>query len=466
MSPLDFSWFVIESERVPVHGAFLCIYSPPPAAKPGYARQLLASLKKRKVSAPFDLRANLSNPLEPRWEQTAIDIDDHVIETRLPHGATRAELMAAAAEAVRQPLDRSRPLWRVHWFDGLADGRFAMLLVLHHAQWDGISFLRLMREFMTTSGSKRVHAPWEGLSTWKNLLAGERKDGKRAPRSGRRPALPRLIGDAWSSARDIARTVARQGLEVARGNRVVPLPLAAAESRLERGKSSPRTYGLASFDVGRVKALAEATGASVNDVLTTAIDAAYRDYLEESGLAPSRPLVALVPIAIKTAAAGNQISGAFVAMGAPDATPAQRLSAVRRNMAAAKADIGAMSAGGAKLWAMLNMALAAVPDVLRLGDRLPMTANMMISNPYGISDRLFLGQSRLEEFAPLIGPSLGIRVMFGVYTYADKAFVSVTSTTGVIPDVTRMADLIDAAFDSLEATARPPRRKSRRVGRK
>lgn len=465
MTPLDASWFLIESERVPVHGAFLCIFSPPAGAKPGYARRVLAAMKQRPVGAPFNLNADLSNPMSPRWQEVPVDPANHLIETRLPAGATRVDLMAASAEAVRQPLDRSRPLWRAHWFEGLAEGQFALLLVLHHAQWDGISFLRLLRETLTPTAGKRVRAPWEGVSTWKQLVSGDRAGRAEAPQGNRRHGVTRLLADFGSVTRDVAGTVAKQALGSVRGNRVVPLPLAAAETRLERSLFSPRTYGLAAFDVGRVKAVARATEASFNDVLTTVVDAGYLAYLAESGRAPSKPLVALVPIAIKTSGAGNQISGAFVALGEPGTTPPHRLSAVKRNMAAAKADIGAMSTVGAKVWAMLNMGIAAAPDLLALGDRLPTTANMMISNPYGIPERLFLGRSRLEEFAPLIGPSLGTRAMFGIYTYADTAFISVTSLVSVIPDVERMTALLGEAFDALEAAARAPKRKTRRAGR-
>jgi len=465
MTPLDYSWFLIESDRVPVHGAFLCIFSPPVGAKPGYSRRVLASLKRQPAGAPFNLKADLSNPLNPRWQVVTVDPADHLIETRLPAGSSRADLMAASAEAVRQPLDRTRPLWRAHWFEGLADGQFALLLVLHHAQWDGISFLRLLRETMSTRPDNRARAPWEGVSTWKRLIAGQTGQDKQAHGAENRRAVPGLLGALGSVVRDIAGTVAKQGLGIARGNRVVPMPLAAAETRLERLITSPRTYGLAAIDASRVKAVAKATGASFNDVLTTAIDAAYHAYLRDAGHAPSKPLVALVPIAIKVSGAGNQISGSFVAMGKPDATPQQRLTAVQRNMAAAKADIGAMSMVGAKVWAMLNMGIAATPDLLGLGDQLPATANMMISNPYGIPERQFLGRSRLEEFAPLVGPSLGTRAMFGIYTYADTAFISVTSLVSVIPDVERMSALIGEAFDALEASTGRARRKARRTSK-
>lgn len=473
MKPLDRSWFLLESDRVPVHGAFMYIYSPPASAKPGYARRVLASMKRRPVGAPFNLKADLSNPLAPRWEEVPVDLADHVFVTTLPAPGSRADLMKAATEGANKPLDNSKPLWRAHWFEGLADGGFAMLLVLHHAQWDGIAVFRLMREFMANAGAGNpVRAPWEGISTWKSLVSGERGGKETRGRSGRMRAVASLLGDAGHVGRDLSLTLAKQCVDLLTRKRDVPLPLAAPESRLDRTATSARNYGLATFEVDRVKAISKATETSFNDVLTAVIDAAYHGYLEEAGRAASKPLVALVPLAIKAKGAGNQITGAFVAMGEPGAKLRDRLSAVNRNMSAAKAQIGGMTVPGAKAWALLTMGIAAAPDVLKVGQRLPVTANMMVSNPYGIQERLFLGGCRLEQFAPLMGPSLGTRAMFGIYSYAETAFVSVTAFSNVIADVERFVELLYEAFDALEVATlgkgkRAPgkRRKGRVVSR-
>ena len=85
--------------------------------------------------------------------------------------------MAAAAAAVNPPLPTSAPLWRFHWFDGLEGGRFAFLITVHHAQWDGISMFRLMGETLPDSPKvRKVRAPWEGLSTWHQREESQRDE--------------------------------------------------------------------------------------------------------------------------------------------------------------------------------------------------------------------------------------------------------------------------------------------------
>jgi diacylglycerol O-acyltransferase len=190
--------------------------------------------------------------------------------------------------------------------------------------------------------------------------------------------------------------------------------------------------------------------------MTAVTDAGYAAYLRELGLANDKPLVAMVPIALKVPGAGNQLSGAMVTLGQPGSSTRDRLAAISASMSVAKADIGAMSPAGAKLYAMINMGIAAAPDLLRIGERLPTSANLLISNPYGVPKPLFLDGSRLDYFVPLIGPSLGARLMVGIWTYASETFVSLTSLQSVVPDVERLAALVYAAFEELEDESGEP----------
>ena len=97
--------------------------------------------------------------------------------------------------------------------------------------------------------------------------------------------------------------------------------------------------------------------------------------------------------------------------------------------------------------------IAAAPDLLGVGERLPVTANMMISNPYGIPNALYLNGSRLDYFVPFVGPSLGTRLLVGIYTYAGETFVAITSLRSVVPTVERLSELVQVSFAELEQAA-------------
>lgn len=449
MSLLDLSWFLLESEAIPVHGSFLYVFSPPPGAKAGFADRTFRAMSKRPVGTPFNLRPKFSMTSMPEWEEADVDLSNHVFRERLASPGTERQLLAAAAKAASPTLPASAPLWRFHWFDGLAGGRFAFMITAHHSQWDGISMFRLMGETLPDSPKIRtIRAPWEGLSTWH-----ARPDVPKEAGPGALRKATNLLADSVRAIADVSKAFASHGTGLITGGARRPVAFGAPEARPERRGSRQRTYGLSRIPLARVKALAKATETSVNDVMTTVVDTAYRAYLAERGIAADKALVALVPVALKVPGAGNQISGCVVKLGEPDSPPLTRLAEIRKSMATGKADIGKMSASGAKLFAMINMGVSAGPDMLRVGERMPVTANLLISNPFGMPKTLYLGGGRLDYCMPLVGPSLGVRVTVGLMSYADEMYVALISTRSVLPGVDRLSRLVQRSFRELERAA-------------
>src|SRR5207247_2438619 len=160
--------------------------------------------------------------------------------------------------------------------------------------------------------------------------------------------------------------------------------------------------------------------------------------------------------------------------GAPEVRAERRGSSERTYgmsrlpLARGKGDIGRMRPTGAKLFAMINMGVAAGPDLLRIGERMPVTANLLISNPYGIPKPLYLNGGRLDYFMPLVGPSLGVRVAVGFMSYADETYVALISTRSAVPGIDRLARLVERSFRELERASRVPaaERRASRVRKK
>ena len=93
-----------------------------------------------------DTILNLDHPL---WvEDRDFDIDRHVhrISLRAPGG--RAELGELTGRLAGLPLDRSRPLWEMWVVEGFGDpddgARLAVLLKVHHAAADGVTYANLL----------------------------------------------------------------------------------------------------------------------------------------------------------------------------------------------------------------------------------------------------------------------------------------------------------------------------------
>src|SRR3954468_7163963 len=81
----------------------------------------------------------------PRWVTAeGFDINDHYRYEDLGGVADRAEVFALAESWVRESFDRSRPLWQLGIFSGLADGRAALVLKVHHAIADGVGLMLML----------------------------------------------------------------------------------------------------------------------------------------------------------------------------------------------------------------------------------------------------------------------------------------------------------------------------------
>lgn len=84
-----------------------------------------------------------------RWSETrGVDLDWHVRETTLPADGGWPALAGFVADLASRPLDRHRPLWRLWLVHGLAPGRPAIVIVVHHAVADGLGLIALFRNLL------------------------------------------------------------------------------------------------------------------------------------------------------------------------------------------------------------------------------------------------------------------------------------------------------------------------------
>jgi hypothetical protein len=100
----------------------------------GLAERLdrMPGLRRRAVPVPH----LISHPV---WVEAPFDPSDHIVwRTVVPPG-DRLSLANLVADIAAVPLRRDRPLWELTVVDGLADGRLAFVVKLHHALADGVA---------------------------------------------------------------------------------------------------------------------------------------------------------------------------------------------------------------------------------------------------------------------------------------------------------------------------------------
>lgn len=186
--------------------------------------------------------------------------------------------------------------------------------------------------------------------------------------------------------------------------RKASLPFTARRTLFNNtAKSAARAYGNVELPLADVKALAKATGTSVNDVVMTVIDDALHHYLAEHQASTDRPLVAFMPMSLREKSGeggGNRVSAELVPMGAPKASPVERLKEINAATTRAKDKGRGMQTTSRQAYALLLLGSLTVADALPrrstefCGARVKPLGASQYSAPNAIEDRRTRGLHR------------------------------------------------------------------------
>ena len=486
LTSLDAQFLAAEDGRIHGHVSGLATYDPETAS----GRKLDAALMRKLVSdrlhllPTFRWRA-VNVPLgidHPYWvDDGEIDVDYHVRELALAPPGDDRQLAEQVARIASRPLDRSRPLWELYVIHGLADGGVALLTKLHHAAVDGVSGAEVMSVLLDDTPEGRDvgirDLPVAGVHLGKReLLArgllGMSSHPLRALRAAPR-ALPHL--DAVPTIRPIPGVKAIAGASrhirniVASTNGNGPQrthDLTAPRTRFQERISGNRRVAFGSLSLGQVKAVKNAYGCTVNDVVMTMCAAALRRWLSDHGELPDQPLVAYVPVSVRTAEEigtfGNRVSVMFAELPTDEADPLRRLGRVSESMRVAKEQHRALPT------TLFQDANDLIPPVLfaptaRMAMRLAgmpgiqSPANIAISNVPGSPSPLYCAGALQRSQYPISGALDGLGLNITVFSYRDELGV------GIVADREQLDDpwpLLEALGDELAelrelAQARP-----------
>ena len=166
MSPTDSVFLTVESAQTPMHVGGLELFEPPAdfAGPEELFSRLTTGAAASDVAPLFRKRAHRSLGTAGQWaweEDRDFDLRHHVRHNSLPQPGRVLELLALCSRLHSTLLDRERPLWELHVIEGLADGRFALYLKVHHALLDGVSAQRLLQRVLTKDPADRdLPPPW------------------------------------------------------------------------------------------------------------------------------------------------------------------------------------------------------------------------------------------------------------------------------------------------------------------
>ena len=382
----------------------------------------------------------------PAWEDDpGFDEALHFHRLALPAPGDRAVLQEVVSDLIAAPLDRTKPLWHVYLLEAFGPG-CALLVRMHHCIADGIALGRVMLSLTDSDGQPGGFAP----------DATERSPhGPLAPVSALAGPLLRAAGVGGAAAATVvhegmeslahprhAAHLARVAADDARTLAKLLLPAAERPSALKgEQRAAHRVAWAEPVSLRTVKATGHALGATVNDVLVSAVAGAVGRHLAAAGARPDE-LHAMVPFNLRPAdeplprELGNRFGLVLLELPVGTEDPVERLAVVRDQMLAIKdSHEGALSYG---ILGLAGRAPARVEELLV--DFFSAKATMVLTNVPGPRRPVALAGTPVQGvlvWAPCSG-SVGMSV--SVFSYAGHVTAGFLTDAGLVAAPQGLAD--------------------------
>jgi len=466
---LDAAFLSMETPTMHMHMAGVLVFEPPdharsepPAVQAERMRRvveerlhLVPLLRRRALRVPFGLH-------HPVWvDDPAFDLDYHLQRASLPAPGGPAELAAFVSSVAGRPLDPARPLWEMHVVEGLDTGHVAVVAKLHHAAIDGVSGAETLAAFLDVGPEPRLVDPptrrWRPEPTPSDveLLGYSLSSLARQPERAF-GAVRRTLGALHDLSERNRRLREEEELQPP------PAPFRAPRTSFNGSISAQRRVAFAEVPMDEVQMVRQRIGGTVNDVVLAAVSGALRRLLSERGETPHQPLVAMVPMSVRSeedrGTQGNKLSAMLVSLASTAGDPVERLRLVAEGTRLAKEQSRVLSEELIGGWAQLafpvvSSRLARLSGNLRLFDRLPPLFNVVVSNIPGPELQLWWAGARLAALYP-VGPIVeGVGLNVTVVSYTGTLHIGVVGCRELVPEVEHLAHLLAESFTELAKAA-------------
>ncbi|MBC2715632.1 MAG: wax ester/triacylglycerol synthase family O-acyltransferase [Desulfobacteraceae bacterium] len=416
---------------------------------------LSRSFTQRLVQTPIGLD-------RPYWiDDPNFNLDYHLHHTALPDPGDWRQLRRLASRIFSQPLDRSRPLWEFVFVEGLnsipqvPSGSAALISKVHHAAIDGVSGSNIMSMIFDITPKGRDLPPPKKYKPEK--VPGNLKLFMRSVQNlATRPLkLPELLFETAKS------TVKAGYLTRVQGLQAPTLPFNAPRTRLNTKVSPNRIWNASLLDFKRVQALRRAIpGSTVNDVILTICAGALRRYLVAKNDLPDEPLVAMVPVSIRTKkqknTMGNQVSAMFIQLATDVEDHIERLQKICENTKTGKTYHEALDAKSLTSYAefipfALGGLAARVYSRADISKRHKPFFNVVITNVPGPQIPLYMAGHRLLTHMAMAPIFDGMGLILTIFSYNGMISISPTSAQNIMPDIDKLALFLREVANEMEA---------------
>jgi diacylglycerol O-acyltransferase / wax synthase len=453
LTGLDSSFLHLENGAAHMHVAGAAILEGRAPAYDELIEQILSRLhlvpRYRQRLAFVPLRQG-----RPVWvDDPHFNVAFHVRHTALPSPGGDDQLKQLCGRIFSQALDRSRPMWELWLVEGLADDRFALLSKTHHALVDGVSGVDIATVLFDTSPTPAGVAP----------------EGERTPRP--LPTSAQLLADALLERATAPAEIVRSIRATLRGPRHLAEKLgraayglgAVARAGLRNAPPSPlnvrigphRRFTWVQGDLEQFKAIKNALGGTVNDVVLATVAGALGRYLRRRNEdIDDTVLRAMVPVSVRAdierGALGNRVAAMWAGLPIGEADPVTRLETISAEMSGVKESGQAV---GAQV--LTELTGFAPPTIMAQAARLSARQrmfNLVVTNVPGPQFPLYMLGRRLQRMFPMVplaaNQALGIAIM----SYDGQLNFGLNADYDALPDIEVLAqDLTDSIAELVRA---------------
>lgn len=469
LSGLDSSFLLLETGTTTGHVGGVLIFDETTAPSPVTLSSLTRLIGERLPLAPLFRRRLVTVPMgldHPYWvEDPDFDLEFHVRHTAIPSPGTDEQLAALVGWLHSQPLDLRRPLWEMYLITGIPGNRMAIYGKVHHAAIDGASGAELMAalldldpagrevpsdnwepeqlptdvELLVRAGVSLVRQPWNAIQLAGSLLK----------------TAPELTEVVRPYADDLIGRVA--GRPDADGGVIVRAPVLPPDSLINGPVTAHRRWAFATVSLDDVKAVKNAYAVTVNDVVMAMTAGVLRRWFTEHGDLPDGPLVAMVPVSVRTAGeranGGNKISLMLAALPTDVEDPTERLLVSHRATKVAKEQHAAMPTGLVE-----DVTEFMVPGILGRAARASVSlgilqranpSNLIVSNVPGPNVPIYLAGAQMVAYYPVSALPDGQGLNVSVVGYLGGMHFGLLADREMVPDVDEMTGYLRDELDLL-----------------
>ncbi|MGC1677913.1 MAG: wax ester/triacylglycerol synthase family O-acyltransferase [Candidatus Binataceae bacterium] len=432
---------------------------------------LIPRYRQRLAPVPFNL-AHAMMEDDPEFS-----VGNHVSNHQLPPGTSEAGALSIIMRGYETPLNRERPLWDMQVYQGVEGGRTAIVWRVHHCLVDGVSGVELLKVMYDFRPDPEPVPPPE--TPW---VPNPPSSGTARFIEGARAQLLATIEGAQATAREM---MSDPGSAAKNAQALASAARSMTELATRRIAQTPWNSGVATQrreiawtrqSFADFRAIRQAFGGSVNDVVLTILTEGAARYLDHHGYkGQGEELCIGCPVNVRhreeRSALGNRVSMMF-----PTA-PAAPMDVVERlHLIAAETERIKESGSAQSLESFMRLAEGVPPTIVAIGSRMATGAmdaaaaiakvsgwkptpggfalpasmiNFIATNVPGVQVPLYLLGHRCLDMIPLV--PLGMTLGYGVaiLSYNQSLYFGMMSEPRLMPDVALMRAFVDDAFADL-----------------